>query len=126
MDFRKEKRHSAELRRPVVSNALRPRIFTQHGDDRRIEQRVKFSVSNHPVLVVHGVSFRILDISRTGVRFVGANLANMNLSSVVSAKIFFKDHGDVAIRAKVVRIVGDLIALHFDEPLSKPDITGAV
>ena len=127
-DFKKEKELATEkrLRGDHIRELLRRRITGEVNSDRRQDNRVKFAMGRHPVLILEGVPFRVLDISRTGVKFVGANLPNVGVSKIVSARLLFQGKRDLSVRAKVVRIVGDLIALHFDEPLNPPDLAGAV
>lgn len=95
---------------------LRPQI---KASERRTSDRLKYPVYERAEITVDGASYKIHNISVTGVKFIGRMDRMPEVESRVSGKIFFTHQKSIEFVGTVVRVVGDLVTINFIDPLEQ-------
>jgi hypothetical protein len=87
------------------------------NSERRTNLRLKYPVFERPAILINDETFRIHNISETGVKFIG-NVSNApDPETVVRGTIYFTDYNPFEFVGSVVRVIGDLIILRFERPI---------
>jgi hypothetical protein len=81
----------------------------------REHYRVAYPTSLRPKLLVHGVSFDVVDISERGVRFRLGTAAAPERGFEVQGVIRFRRGETVTVRGSVLRVVQGEVAVHLEE-----------
>ncbi len=85
--------------------------------NKRQHYRVFFPEAESPHLVVDGKTYRVLDVSEYGVRFVTRTAGNLSAGMVIHGALTFNDRETFVIHGTVRRIAGNEIALQLRQPI---------
>jgi hypothetical protein len=90
------------------------------SDEKRASVRTKFHYSGRPNLVIEHTYLSILNISRTGLKLVSPIFQTPGSS--ISGWIRHNNQNTIYIEGKVMRVVGNLVAVQFDNMLSQKEL----
>ncbi len=75
--------------------------------------RLKYPKKDHPKLDIGGVTFRIVDISQSGCKFMTKDQFAPKPRELFTVRIHFFGHKTYETKGVIIRYVGDLFAMEF-------------
>ena len=85
--------------------------------DHRRHFRIKYPPEDRPTLEVDSLSFPVVDLSESGLKFVTSLKFKPALRQEIKGILNFIDYSQQAIDGKVVRLIGDFVMLNFRQPI---------
>jgi len=85
--------------------------------ERRRQPRVKYHYKQRPMVSINNVTYAIVNMSQTGVKYIG-NAENIpELGERLTGSLHLGAAARLGFEALVVRTIGDLIILEFTQPV---------
>lgn len=92
--------------------------FTMSFENRRFF-RIKYPVDFRPELIIDGHIYKLVDVSVSGMRFIGTNVKNLEVGNLIVATIGFQTGARVTVRGNIVRIIDDYVMVNFENHIPK-------
>ena len=97
-----------------------PKLFDKAKSgkkERRGRPRIKYHFAKRPTIFVQDVAYRVINISQNGVKFIAPPTHIPEVDKKVKGSINMGGPTRFDFTATVLRIIGDLVILQFDEPI---------
>lgn len=85
--------------------------------EKRKYTRLKYPRGDRPDIMIKGRAYKVVDLSQEGLKFNYPGKPRKG--EVLEAPLILGDRGQIKVKGKVVRSVGDLVMIQFDKLIDK-------